>query len=210
MGKDPAVLFYTSDFLSKTEMFTFEQKGQYIHLLCNQHQNGHMPNDYMLRILGDKLNPVWSKFQEDEKGYWYHDRMDKEKERRSKYSESRRLNISHRYESTHEDTYVGRMKPHMETVTETITVNKVFRKPTLEQVKEYCKETGSKIDPEVFFHTYESTDWVKANGQKVKNWKSTVKTWEKRNLAKDEAKPKTQDPEKRYLETQEYLRKLGE
>ena len=38
MAKDPAVLFYTQDFLVATITMTNEQKGKYITLLCLQHQ----------------------------------------------------------------------------------------------------------------------------------------------------------------------------
>lgn len=122
MGKDPAVLFYTSDFLTGTEFFTFEQKGQYIQLLCVQHQNGHLPTDYMLKILGSESNPVWKKFTKDDQGLWYQNRMESETKRRKEYSESRRKNISNRYV----DTYEGDMKPHMETDTETTTKDVSF------------------------------------------------------------------------------------
>jgi hypothetical protein len=210
MASDPAVLFYTSDFLSGTELFTYDQKGRYIHLLCAQHQNGHLPKDYMLKIIESEESIIWSKFIKDDRGLFFNEKMDNEKERRKKFCESRRLNVSHRYESTYEPTYVGDMKPHMETVTETVTNNKIFRKPTLEQVKKYCLEIGTKVDPELFFHNYESTNWVKANGQKVKNWKSTIRTWEKRHIEKEAQKPKAPDHNKRYLETQKYLRELEE
>lgn len=59
--------------------------------------------------------------------------------------------------------------------------NQRFTKPTLEQVKEYCQQTNSNIDSEIFWHNYESTGWIKANGQPIINWKSTIKTWERRN-----------------------------
>ena len=36
--KDPAFLFYSSDFLSGTMLMTDEEIGQYIKLLCLQHQ----------------------------------------------------------------------------------------------------------------------------------------------------------------------------
>ena len=62
-----------------------------------------------------------------------------------------------------------------------LKTNKVFIAPTLKQVKEYCIEIKTKIDPEVFFHTYESQGWIKQNGRPVLNWKSTIKTWEKRD-----------------------------
>lgn len=53
--------------------------------------------------------------------------------------------------------------------------------PTLQQVTEYCLERKSSVDPEVFYHHYESSGWIKGNGQAVKNWKSTIITWEKKN-----------------------------
>ena len=40
MAKDPALLFYTSDFLTGTVLMTNEQVGIYIRLLCVMHQHG--------------------------------------------------------------------------------------------------------------------------------------------------------------------------
>ena len=48
MAKDPAVLFYTSDFLSGTFTMTNEQVGMYIRLLCLQHQKGKLSEKDML------------------------------------------------------------------------------------------------------------------------------------------------------------------
>lgn len=55
----------------------------------------------------------------------------------------------------------------------------IYMPPTLDEVKDYCAQRNSSIDPEQFFHHYESTGWIKANGQLIGNWKSTVITWEK-------------------------------
>lgn len=90
MAKDPAVLFYTSDFLSGTSFFSMEQKGQYITLLCEQHQLGHIPNQHMLDVCGSYDSPVIKKFIKDDKGDWYNERMEEEKIKRSNYCESRR------------------------------------------------------------------------------------------------------------------------
>lgn len=106
MAKDPAVLFYTSDFLIGTEFMSFEQKGQYIHLLCHQHQSGHIPTDYMARVLGSQENPVWKKFIQDTNGNWINVRMDEESEKRKRFSESRRANVSKRYEDSQDSTHV--------------------------------------------------------------------------------------------------------
>ena len=51
MAKDPAVLFYTSDFLSSTFTMSDEQVGRYIRLLCIQHQKGKLADKDLKNIL---------------------------------------------------------------------------------------------------------------------------------------------------------------
>jgi hypothetical protein len=52
-------------------------------------------------------------------------------------------------------------------------------KPTVIEIKEYCQERNSIIDAETFFDFYESKDWL-VGKNKMKNWKASVRTWEKR------------------------------
>jgi len=92
MSKDPAILFYTSDFLAGTSFFTDEQRGQYIRLLCEQHQNGHIPEQHMINICKTYDSPVLKKFKKDQEGYYYQERMEREIQKRVSYSESRRNN----------------------------------------------------------------------------------------------------------------------
>jgi uncharacterized protein YdaU (DUF1376 family) len=89
MAKDPAVLFYTSDFLSGVSFLSMEQRGQYITLLCEQHQNGHIPEHHITSIGVSLESPVMLKFVKDEYGCYYNVRMDDEKEKRSNYCRSR-------------------------------------------------------------------------------------------------------------------------
>lgn len=210
MGKDPAFLFYPGDWLGGTTTFTRSHKGAYMDLLMAQFSQWSLPINDVRFILGVDFDFMWelklkSKFKQDEDGSFYNQKLRDEVVKRKNFTASRNKNFEK--SPTHMQKH---MQKHMENENENrnIVDNKVFRKPTLDQVKNYCVEIKSKIDPEIFFHNYESTGWIKANGQKVKNWKSTLKTWEKRNLAKDELKPKKQDPDKRYRETQEYLRNL--
>ena len=42
MERDPAFLFYSSDFLSGIADLNMEERGQYITLLCVQHQKGRL------------------------------------------------------------------------------------------------------------------------------------------------------------------------
>lgn len=92
MSKDPAVLFYTSDFLTGTAFFTDEQRGQYIRLLCEQHQNGHIPENHMLTICLSLGSPVVKKFVRDADGNFYNERMETEIQKRANFISSRRDN----------------------------------------------------------------------------------------------------------------------
>lgn len=58
--------------------------------------------------------------------------------------------------------------------------NKVgFKKPTLEEVKEYCKDKG--VDPIKWFNHYESNGW-KVGKNPMKNWKAAIATWQKQTF----------------------------
>lgn len=57
---------------------------------------------------------------------------------------------------------------------------KVFKKPTKEEVEEYCKERNNNVDPENFIDYYESNGWRVGNNP-MKDWKASVRTWERRN-----------------------------
>ena len=89
--KDPAVLFYTQDFLTGTMLMSAEQKGYYITLLCLQHQNGKLSERDMLKICGEKDEDIWGKFILED-GFYINKRMFLEATKRANYSESRRRN----------------------------------------------------------------------------------------------------------------------
>ena len=53
-----------------------------------------------------------------------------------------------------------------------------FIPPTLEEVVAHCKEKGFvKVNPERFFHHYNSVGWM-VNKNKMKCWKSALAKWE--------------------------------
>jgi hypothetical protein len=53
-----------------------------------------------------------------------------------------------------------------------------FIAPTLEEVEAYCKERGNNIDPKRFWEYFDASGWIDSKGNKVKNWKQKVITWE--------------------------------
>ena len=62
-------------------------------------------------------------------------------------------------------------------VTESNNVTR-FKKPTLLEVKEYCKERGNNIDANQFYDYYETNNWKDKDGKQIKNWKQKMITWE--------------------------------
>jgi len=64
--------------------------------------------------------------------------------------------------------------------------NKYFNKPTVEEVHQYCNERKNKVCADAFIDFYESKGWM-VGKNKMKDWKSAVRTWERR----EEKKPKT-------------------
>ncbi len=87
-NKDPAFLFYSSDFMIGTMDMTDEEVGKYIRLLCRQHLKGNIHPKFM----GDLSEEILSKFVQDNQGNYYNKRLKHEIDRRRKYTESRRSN----------------------------------------------------------------------------------------------------------------------
>ena len=58
-----------------------------------------------------------------------------------------------------------------------------FKKPKLDEVKNYCILRKNNIDAEAFISFYESKDWM-IGKNKMKNWKQAIVTWEKREYKK--------------------------
>ena len=61
-----------------------------------------------------------------------------------------------------------------------------FKKPTFDEVNNYCLERNNNIDAEAFIDFYESKNFM-IGKNKMKDWKAAVRTWEKREAKK----PKT-------------------
>lgn len=91
---DPAVLFYPADFLIGASDLTNEEVGQYIKLLCLQHQKGPLSKKIIALSVGAVSDDVMSKFQVNDQGLYYNERMAQEIAKRAAYTASRRKNGS--------------------------------------------------------------------------------------------------------------------
>jgi len=128
--KNPAVLLYTSDFITGTLFMTNEEVGAYIRVLCMQHQKGHLTKEEIEQICKNEnvFKSVIIHFKQDKNNLFFNERMDLEKEKRTKYSESRANNRKKKEET--KKTYEKDMKnisksyeKHMENENENININ---------------------------------------------------------------------------------------
>jgi hypothetical protein len=78
-----------------------------------------------------------------------------------------------------------------------------FRPPTLEEVKEYCKERGNHVDAERFVDFYSAKSWM-IGKNKMSDWKAAVRTWERDVGKTDARKPNSFQYEGRQRSPDEY------
>ena len=68
----------------------------------------------------------------------------------------------------------------------------VFKAPTVDEVRAYCQERENSVDSERFVDFYASKGWM-VGKTKMKDWKATVRNWERSEKAKTTT---TQHPDK--------------
>ena len=177
MGKDPAFLFYSADFLIGTSFFTNSEVGDYIRILCHMHQvGGHMAPHEVAHVAPHASERVLKKFKKNEDGLYYHTRLLMEMQRRQAYTDSRLKNLS---------SHMGRhMDNHMETETETDNKDKkegiVKGRPTLEEVASYFSDLNFSQEAEKFFDYFASNGWKVGGKAKMKDWKAAARNWVRR------------------------------
>ena len=196
MAKDPAFLFYSSDFLIGTFGMSDAQVGQYIRLMCLQHQKGHLSEQLIKNITGGAFDPdVMAKFEQDEEGLYYNVRLDEESKKRAKYAESRAKNrkgdaVSKSYDK-HMSNICNSYDEHMVNENENVNINTIsstekdstkvdkprFAPPALDDVKAYCIERKNTVDADRWYDHYTSNGWM-VGRNKMKDWKAAVRKWE--------------------------------
>jgi hypothetical protein len=183
MAKDPAVLFYTSDFLSGTYTMTNDQVGKYIRLLCLQHQKGGLTEKDMLNICSTYDEDIFSKFKLVD-GCYINERMMQESVKRRKYSESRRNNKMASKAGQHMKNICRTYVEHMENENSIVKSN--TNTVTTEFSLQHCKEIAlrdqswvskNKITPQAIDRFIEAMlkdgDYVKT----PKDFKKHCRRW---------------------------------
>lgn len=109
--QDPAMLFYPADFMVGTQLFNFEERGAYIYLICLQFFRGRLRKEEIKKALGADYERLWAvlseKYKTDGELFW-NERVEIEREKRSRFTDSRRKNLQG---SSHMESH---MDSHME------------------------------------------------------------------------------------------------
>jgi uncharacterized protein YdaU (DUF1376 family) len=186
MSKDPAFLFYSSDFLTGTMFLTNEQIGIFIRLLCVQHQKGRLREKDMLKICKTYDEDVFEMFTKDDENLFYNERLEAEVNKRKAYSESRRNNRKNKTTPPKNTslTYVKHMENENEN--ENVIINRNRNKsniPTKEEFLEYAtviyKQLEKDFEPFKFpllakYTTWIDNGWKNGHNKPIKNWKNTL------------------------------------
>jgi hypothetical protein len=90
MSKDPAFLLYSSDFLTGVADMTFEERGQYITLLCLHHQKGRLSSKAVGVAVPNATADVMAKFKKDDDGLYYNERLEREALKRKAHTDKQR------------------------------------------------------------------------------------------------------------------------
>ena len=200
MAKDPAFLFYPKDFLTGITDLTMEERGQYITLLCLQHQKGAISEKLIhLTFNGNISTDVLDKFVKSENGY-YNERLKIEKEKRAKHSKRQSENAKKRWDKqksmpSHKSGIQSGNAMAMPlvnvNVNEDVNINESINKkvktkiPEISEFLQYASIVFSKLDllfdDKAKFEITSKYDAWKDNGWKngfnkpIKIWKTTLR-----------------------------------
>ena len=190
MSKDPAFLFYSSDFLTGTLTMTDEQVGKYIRLLCLQHQKGSITEKDMLFICKRYDEDIMLKFVKDDTGNYFNVRLKEETDRRKAYSESRSNNRKSNKDKAKTTKNISKSYvKHMENENENENRdnNVIINKPKISKI-EYAENIKLTTDEHelltIKFGAEETdkainylSDYKKEKGYKTKSDYLTLRRW---------------------------------
>lgn len=127
-SKDPAFLFYSSDFITGVQVMSMEDRGKYITVLCLMHQQGRLSEETICFLVGSVSVTLKNKFLIDEDGLWYNKRLEKEAEKRKKFAESRARNGSKGGRPKKEEKASGlHMNNHMGNLPEDVNIVSIIK-----------------------------------------------------------------------------------
>lgn len=217
--KDPAVLFYTADFLTGVSGLTMEERGQYITLLCLQHQQGALTEKQVRLSVGEISEDVRAKFVTDENGRLYNERMATESEKRKAFVESRRKASHSRFTRSESDTsydtsYDNRTvhRAENENINENINSNEIDITSKKHKYGEYLnvlltddelKKLKEQFPVDWSDRIERLSEYIATTGKTYKSHLAVIRAWAKRDAGKPVPRSRRPDLALSSFNTQE-------
>jgi hypothetical protein len=201
MQKDPAFLFYDGDAARDVSHMNRLERGCYFDLIQAQKKFGGYTVEQARKILGKDFESCWGSLElilTIENGVFFIGWLRVSIEKRKEHAEIQRKKIQKYWDEKnnkvipknyHGITVEIPLEDENANAIENENVKEIkkdrgvgkgrFIPPTLEEVKDYCRERNSVIDPETFFEKGNTNGWVDKNGNKYKDWRAVIRYWEK-------------------------------
>lgn len=179
MAKDPAFLFYPSDFLTGTMFMSHEQIGIYVRLLCSQHQHGGVIDKISFNSLVGNNEIVRTKFIEIDLGF-YNQRLADEMEKRNKKSNNISKAVKEVWEKRKESNAIpsknNAIPKESKKKGNRILMGIVNENVNENEIEDYFVLNGYSKELANKFYLHYQPDWTDSNGKKVKDWKKKAQT----------------------------------
>ena len=234
MAKKPSISFYTSDFITQTMFLSFEEKGKLIMLYCLQHQHGHLSKEQMESICGNLSTSILKFFKVDEEGKYFNEQIEnsmierdnfikRQKEKSNKRWKKDATEYPTEYPTEHsvgmplededeKEEEIEDVKEKDKKEKRVVREKGNFQKPTEQEILDYAKEKGLKVDCiDDFMDYYDSNGWkVGKAGLPMKDWKASYRKWCRNDYSKPKNKGNPFLERLKKLEAQEQVVDVGE
>lgn len=198
MPKKKSFILHKDSLIILNEM-TDEQAGKFLKIIYQYQISETLPKlDFAMKMA---IMPFINQFKRDNESYKKICKSNKDNG--SKGGKKKVANASDRYRLqtnlADSDSDSDRRRSNNKSIKEikiekketqkAVCVN--FKIPTLEEVKKYCLERKNNINPEEFIDSYEANGWQVGKND-MKNWKATIRGWEKKEWKYKKSKPKSE------------------
>ena len=181
MANQPGIVLYRDNYQSVREILSQSQKGDLLDALMTYGETGeeYQGGDPLVSMAFNIFSAAIRRTEEK-----YLNRCKRNAENiRKRWDREKAASDTVEYDRIPEDTN-GYKRPEKEKETQTQketktkTKREIFLPPSVEEVRTYCQERGNTIDAEQFVNYYAVRGWEIRQGQKMKDWKAAVRTWE--------------------------------
>ena len=180
MPNQPGIVLFFADYQSIKDILTIDQKGQLFDALMRfgETEESYLGDDQLIRLA---FNVFSAAIIRTNTKYENRCRVNAENIRK-RWEQKKAVSVVSEYDRIQSNTneYNG-PENKTETEIETKTKRKRFISPSLEEVSAYCQERGNGISAEQFIDYYQARGWELKPGQKMKDWKAAIRTWEQNN-----------------------------